>query len=363
VTDAASLARLDAGERATLEKIAGFWANLVWEPSIFSLKPSLLLRGTAFFSSGKPVCCRGSCAVAGGSCAVAGGSFAVARGSFVLSARIVRRRSRDLRSFCGDLHRCRRDLHTLSSSGEPAALEIVAELAGAEACAWAGLASPAVGLTTFPPALDEAMERAIAALDPATQKEVADIFRVNAGRVAFCCRYLESVADLMPEAIARLPQHRSRLVADAVALGIADAFMLHTDREAENPNALWFAGRIVAIDHNLAFAPLARAGSTGAALAGNVVPTRAPFLRHVAAGIMREHAGEVALWDGPVARLEAVPDAAIAALVSHWPAELDAEPSRSITGIRGTFESFLQHRRAFVRETVENLRAMLTGAP
>jgi hypothetical protein len=251
----------------------------------------------------------------------------------------------------------------LSVGSSYGAFSVVAELAGAEVCVWAGLGSPAVGLTTFPPALDDAMERAIQALEPATQKEVADIFRVNAGRIAFCCRYLEPAVDLLPAAIARLPQHRSRLEADAVALGVADAFMLHTDREAENPNAVWFDSRIVAIDHNLAFAPLARAGSTGAALAANVIPTRAPFLRHVAAEIMRDHVKEPALWDAPVARLEGVPDAAILELVSRWPVDLDAEPSRGITGIRRTIQDFLLRRRAFVRETVDNLRAILASTP
>lgn len=163
----------------------------------------------------------------------------------------------------------------LSVGSSYGAFSIVAELAGAEVCVWAGLASPAIGLTTFPPALDkEAFERTIGALEPAKQKEVRDVFDVNRGRIAFCCRHLGTVPDLLPDAILGLPQYRARLIADAVALGVADAFMLHTDREAENPNALWFDDRIVAIDHNLTFAPLARAGTTGPAAACNVVPRR-----------------------------------------------------------------------------------------
>jgi hypothetical protein len=96
--------------------------------------------------------------------------------------------------------------------------------------------------------------------------------------------------------------------------------MLHTDREAENPNALWFDGRIVAIDHNLAFAPLTRRGSTGAATARNVMPNVHSFRRHVAAEVVRAHGADHALWDGPVHRLQNVPDAAILALAASWPA-------------------------------------------
>jgi hypothetical protein len=251
----------------------------------------------------------------------------------------------------------------LSVGSSYGAFSILAELAGAEVCLWAGLGCPAVGLTTFPPAIDGDLARAISALDPERRKEVADVFRVNRGRVAFCCRHLGTVPDLMPDAIVRVARFRERLVADAVALGVADAFMLHTDREAENPNALWFDGRVVAIDHNLAFAPLARAGSSASALAANVVPSRAPFLRHVAAAIMREHARDDALWAAPVRRLEQVTDEAIAGLAGHWPAELDEEPSRSIRQIRRTLQSFLFHRRATIRETAQNLRAMLEGTP
>jgi hypothetical protein len=78
---------------------------------------------------------------------------------------------------------------------------------------------------------------------------------------------------------------------------------------------------------------------------------------------MRDHAEEHALWDAPVRRLEQVTDAAIAELVGHWPAELDEEPSRTITQIRRLLQSFLLHRRAYVRETAENLRAMLRRCP
>lgn len=64
-----------------------------------------------------------------------------------------------------------------------------------------------------------------------------------------------------------------------------------------------------------------------------------------------------------MSRLERVTDAEIDALVSHWPVELDAEPSRGITRIRQLVQGFLHHRRAYIRETTGNLRAILAGTP
>src|SRR5579884_634732 len=151
----------------------------------------------------------------------------------------------------------------LSRSTDRGTFGVLAELAGAEVCAWAGILTPQVGITRFPKAFDEASLRAaILTLGPSECDEILETYRVNGGRVAFCGRYLGPATNLVPGHLLR-PKWRATAAPDAVALLTADAYMRHDDRVRDNPNALWFENRLVAIDHGLAFAGPTRRGALG----------------------------------------------------------------------------------------------------
>ncbi len=250
----------------------------------------------------------------------------------------------------------------LSAVTSYGAFSTVAELAGAEVCAWVGLAAPAVGLTTFPASLDEpSLRSAVATLEPPKRDEIIEVYRANLGRLAFCARLVWPSTDLLPSAFTRKPRHRDALLADLAALLVADAFMIHTDREASNPNALRYQEQTVAIDHNLAFAVLAQAGQDGPGAARRSVPPR-EFKRHVVGKLVGKDADDPHLGRA-IARLEQVTDAQIDALIATWPRDLDSEPSRSISRIFERFRLFMKERRSHVREFVVQACAMLHGPP
>src|SRR5262249_14598943 len=65
------------------------------------------------------------------------------------------------------------------------AVNLLAELAGAEVCAWAGVRAPAIGLVRLP----EQPARRLWGLAPERwSSEVETVLRMNRGRLAFCCR-------------------------------------------------------------------------------------------------------------------------------------------------------------------------------
>ena len=248
----------------------------------------------------------------------------------------------------------------LSASTSYGAFSTVAELAGAEVCAWVGLSVPAIGLTSFPQELDKAALLAgIASLDEPTRVEIVEIFSANRGKLAFCAALVDPAATLAPDAFARTKLTRAAFAPDAAALFVADAFMFHADREHENPNALRYRGRTVAIDHNLAFSLLARAGESGHGAALITRPHDA-FKRHVVRRFV-EDASIDAHLDVAIGRLEAITDSRIEALIESWPRALDHEPGHGIAGIFERYRKFLRERRAHVRAFVTEACAMLRG--
>jgi hypothetical protein len=237
---------------------------------------------------------------------------------------------------------------------------VLAELAGAEVCAWAGLRAPAVGLTRFPASLDEAMlHEDLAARGRDEREEILEIFRVNRGKLAFCVRFLHGAVDLRPAHLGDSFSPTS--VADAAALVLTDAYLRHDDRRIENPNAIWHEGRLVAIDHGSAFAGVTRPGSTGDDLARHTVLHSQSFRAHVALAAAR--GADESTWETFVARLEGVNLPTVTALATSWPAELDDDPQSGQRGLRSRLARFLGERGLHVRALREALREICAREP
>lgn len=245
----------------------------------------------------------------------------------------------------------------LSAASTLGAFGTVAELAGAEVCAWVGIPPPAIALTRFPTEMDPSVLRStVSGLEPADVDELVQVWRANAGKLAFCVRHLPNAADLLPELLSR-KRTRASMATQAAALIVADGYMAHTDRQAANPNALLVSDQIVPIDHNLAFPCLARPKAVAADEAKRTILAQPPFLAHVA-----RHAARLATdadWETAVQRIEAVSEGAISAVVQSWPAELDGEPMLSVRGIHASFERFMVDRRLHLRVLAQNVRATI----
>jgi len=232
----------------------------------------------------------------------------------------------------------------LSRATDRGAFGILAELAGAEVCAWAGVLTPRVALTRFPAAPSEdALRIGSSACEPPERDEIVETFRVNRGRLAFCARYLEHAPDLSPVHLLR-KAWRKKAVKDSVALLVADIYMRHDDRLEENPNAVWHANRVVAIDHGSAFAGLLRPGVRGEDLAKHTQPHAKNFPKHVAFDAVQRYASP-RTWDAVLARLEGVPGHAVEALRSTWPPELDDDDQNGQTQLRLRLARFLGARK------------------
>jgi hypothetical protein len=247
----------------------------------------------------------------------------------------------------------------LSRSTDRGTFGVLAELAGAEVCAWAGLLAPQVGLTHFPQRIDDtALRAAMGSLDPAEYDEIVELYRANAGRIAYCGRYLGRAPNLVPSHFLR-PKWRTTAVPDAVALLVADAYMRHDDRLRENSNAIWFKDRLVAIDHGLAFAGLTRRGTTGDDVAQRTTLHAPNFDHHVAFRAVRKLATD-ADWDLVTGRFEAVPGSSVSALADGWPANLDEDDQCGQAQLRSRMARFLTERGRHVRELVTVLRELVS---
>ncbi len=249
----------------------------------------------------------------------------------------------------------------LSRSTDRSTFGVLAELAGAEVCSWAGILAPRVALTRFPNPLDErALLDGLPMLEKVQRSEVLEVFRANKGRLAFCARYLAGATDLRTKYF-RLKRWRAIAIPDAVALLVADAYMRHDDRLEENPNAVWFSNRVVALDHGSAFALMQRTGTSGDDLAAHTA-LHARFDSHVAISAARKY-GEDVHWDVVAARLEAITPPQVAELLLKWPPELDDDALCSQHALRSRMVRFLGHRGGHVRELVRVLReAVARGA-
>jgi hypothetical protein len=242
----------------------------------------------------------------------------------------------------------------LSRASDRSTFGVLSEIAGAEVCAWAGILTPRIGLTRFPQRLDaDGLLDGLTMLEKGERAEILEAFRANQGRLAFCARYLGKAIDLRRKFL-RLKRWRATAIPDAVALLVADAYMRHDDRVDENPNALWFSQRIIALDHGSAFALMQRTGTSGDDLAARTA-LHAPFASHVAMEAVRKY-GEEAHWDVVTARLEAVTPQQVTDLLSKCPPELDEDALCSQHELRSRMARFLGERGRHVRELVRVLR-------
>ena len=250
----------------------------------------------------------------------------------------------------------------LSRATDRGTFGILAELAGAEVCAWAGVLAPRVALTRFPDHPDAgALRIGASAVDPPEREEIVEIFRANRHRLAFCVRFLEGAPDLARVHLRR-KKWRSSSLADATRLLVADLYMRHDDRLEENPNAVWHENRLVAIDHGSAFAGLLRPGVRGEHLAAQTQPHAPNFAQHIAFEAVARHGTEPG-WEEAVTRLEGVPPHAITALRASWPAELDHDEQNGQQRLRSRLAQFLATRSGHVRELVAVLRATMRRKP
>jgi hypothetical protein len=246
----------------------------------------------------------------------------------------------------------------LSRATDRSTFGVLAELAGAEVCAWAGVRTPACGLTRFPAVIDDgALLDELSGLDRDVRDEILEIFRVNRGKLAFCTRFLNRAIDLRPAHLLDTPAS----VNDAVALLLADAYLRHDDRRTENPNAVWHHGRLVAIDHGSAFAGLTRPGTAGDDLAQQTVLHSTSFRDHVALAAART--ADESAWELPLARLEGVEPSTVTTLAATWSAELDDDPQSGQRGLRARLARFLGERGRQVRALREALRGVCERKP
>jgi hypothetical protein len=234
-------------------------------------------------------------------------------------------------------------------------LIVLAELAGAEVCTWAGVHVPATGLLRFPESERSEIMNLFDGADD-EMREVRELFGVNRGRLASCSRFLEGAVDVLPRILQRRCR-RPETARAAIGLMLADVFMCHDDRDAENSNALFLGDDLVAIDHGLAFVGLDRPQESGGALAGRKV-----FFakRHVARRAVRKLSGS-ALWDDVARALETVNDAEITALLQTFPLELENDLVHGVTGLRKRMLSFLLARRGHVQDLKTAIVSSLGG--
>lgn len=141
-------------------------------------------------------------------------------------------------------------VHATESRAE---LQVLAELVGAEVATWFGVPTPAIGLVDVPTARGP-----VWASMPAT---VRTLFDANAGRVAFCSRFLDGAIETEPGRHRETSQGRELLRTYGARFMALDTFLLHRDRTPDRPNAVEWLGRLVAIDHGGAFAQFTEKGA------------------------------------------------------------------------------------------------------
>ncbi|MBI2395930.1 MAG: hypothetical protein HYV09_40575 [Deltaproteobacteria bacterium] len=244
--------------------------------------------------------------------------------------------------------------HVVSRSTQRAQFGVLSELAAAEVCAWLDVPVPSLGLVRFP--VDAGDVDVPAHLDERTRQEIRTTAEINAGQLAFCGRYLPEAHDLAA-AVFVDGDTKAQLLDVGAKLFFLDAYMRHDDRQVENPNALWWTKRIVAIDHGNAFAGLSDTGKTGAGLAAMTVLSNVPR-RHVLYESLRDVVTEVDI-SAAVQRLQSVADGVIDAAAAGWPKELDVRPRPRDEGLKTRLVRFLKNRRAVVPTIMDNVMAEL----
>jgi hypothetical protein len=243
-----------------------------------------------------------------------------------------------------------------STTNHREALRVLCELAGAEVCAWLGIPTPATGLVRFPRDEAELVEQ-VAGHEH--ENEVREVFALNRDRLAFCSAYL---AEGIPATEATLKHRRAEDAAFRVAEALlaADAYMVHDDRRRENPNALWWEDRLVAIDHGSAFVGLDRPGETGGGLAAKTV--LAPVMReHFLYAFLCARSDQVtfaAFMDA----LHQVDKRGIGNVLPDWPTELEAPQWNGARDLSSRMVNFLTTRSRLAEPLANEVRLLL-GCP
>lgn len=229
-------------------------------------------------------------------------------------------------------------------------LSVLAELAGAEVCTWAGLPTPAIGVVTIPPKVDQ---RHLAGRDAETRQQLT----TNAGRLAFCSRFLEDAAEWPRDRYRQPPRGRDLARAYGLDLMFLDAYMLHDDRTPQKPNFIEHRGRLLPIDHGNAFVGLDREGAGIAAYVAGSRLSRC-WAHHVFEPPLRSARKDLGT---PVSaeKLSMIPDESVRALGERWPATLETTKTRAKRGIVSEMIEFLLRRREHAPEIASVLLQFL----
>ena len=209
---------------------------------------------------------------------------------------------------------------------------VIRELAGADLCAWFGLRTPRIGLLrvpTIPPLTDTS---------PAGEA-AAHIYRNDAGKLAFCSKYIEAPR---PDkgVVRRKRKPPESMIEDAITMFALDALIWNFNRTEGNPNTLLHEGHLVPIDHGHAFCNIEKIDESGCPPDYTAVPNVDDLRDHVAERFARRFAGHGS-WDKFATRFHALTDDKIALMAARWPDELDVGPNGQPTGWKADCVRFL----------------------
>lgn len=230
------------------------------------------------------------------------------------------------------------------------ALNVVAELASAEVCAWAGVPVPATGLVRFPP---KPVDHFTGSLPEKWQKEIRTVFEINQNRLAFCCKFLQEAVDIDPDTL-KGAKGKAATVRYGGILFAVDAYLRHDDRRKDNPNAGWLPGDdIVALDHGSAFSGIDRPGTNGKDVAAyTVLQSPGAFREHIFYEPLQRN-GRGVDWQGVADRLAQVSDDQINQAANGWPDELRPWKAKVV--------EFLSARRKFAADVISNAAKLISA--
>ena len=225
---------------------------------------------------------------------------------------------------------------------------ILAELVGADLCAWFGLNTPEVGLLRFdtsPRPTDTTAEG----------RAAARIYETDAGKLAFCSRYI-NVPHVVEDCLSLGKRRSPSIVADGVRLLLFDATSWHYDRTMKSPNAMLVRRRIVPFDHERAFYDIDAPAEDGCSRDYTANIGEEAVLRHIAAGLAAKNQDSPE-WDRFVERLNDLTDSVVDTIAQRLPDELDAGKGGSW---KRDLKRFIARRRECVLNTVGEVRRVLS---
>lgn len=232
--------------------------------------------------------------------------------------------------------------HVHSEEEDPE-VQLLAEVAAADVASWLGLATPETGITEVP--------RNQSDLVAGLGERARSTYDVNQGVDAYCSRFLDGAHDVPTTPFAALPRTSQAVLTEAaLRLLFFDWFLNHTDRTRDRPNALFWEGQVVVIDHGQTFGALRASGSEAAD-------------RTVWKGL-KDHVARHVDWtkvapadlDVLVESVKSVPDHEIRQLEEKWPKKLADAKLRRGQRAGDAIVEFLLKRRHKAAEIAESLR-------